>query len=78
MKLSETANELRKLYKIPALKARELDKKFNTFAEMQEHLAQTDENWCYSFLDYRDSEELKELRRNYAKGKKLRNMSLPG
>jgi len=52
-------------FKIPIMKAKVIAMNEETYEKAVEFLAYTYEGWCWNILDYRDSEELKELRKKY-------------
>jgi len=57
-------------FKIPIIKAKMIAMNNETYEKAVEFLAHTSEGWCRDILDYRDSEELKELRKKYGNYKK--------
>ena len=64
----QLAMHIKQKYKIPLMKAKMIAIETGTFEKADEYLANTKEGWCWAILDYRDSDELKELRKSY-KGK---------
>jgi len=57
-------------FKIPIIKAKMIAMNDKTYEKAVEFLAYTSEGWRRDILDYRDSGELKELRKKYGNYKK--------
>ena len=65
--LRDFVKQLKQEYQLPMMKAKMLFKDCNNYDEALEILAQTEKSWCLNLLDYRDSEELIQLRKDYKK-----------
>jgi hypothetical protein len=63
--LRDFEKQLKQEYQLPMMKAKMLFKNCESYNEALNTLAQTKEGWCWNLLDYRDSEELIQLRKNY-------------
>jgi len=63
--LRDFVKQLKQEYQLPMMKAKMLFKDCNNYDEALEILAQTEKGWCWNLLDYRDSEELIQLRKDY-------------
>ncbi len=61
--MKEFQEKLRVIYSIPMMKAKMICINCKSFEEAEKKLAETEENWCWNLLDYRDSEELKNLKK---------------
>jgi len=64
------ATMLRTEFRIPIMKAKMIAMNEGTYENAIKFLAGTEEGWCWSVLDYRDSDELKKLRRDYGNNQK--------
>jgi len=71
MKINEFTKELIKEYHLPMMRAKMLFEGCKNYDEALRVLALTEENWSWSILDYRDSEELKNLRKIFQEEEKL-------
>ena len=63
--LRDFEKQLKQEYHLPMMKAKMLFKDCENYDEALSVLAATKEGWCWNLLDYRDSDELIQLRKRY-------------
>ena len=68
-KINAIALMLKTEFKIPIMKAKIIAMTQETYEDAIEFLAHTKDGWCWHILDYKDSDELKQLRKKHGNDK---------